>query len=94
MSSNDLKEKPEPPQELQPSLVDALIASKKAQPSGSLLSTFASQTDVANSEGLNQFNLVCPRDGCGSTILLKGVAKWNVKDTVDPVNKCLRSQTI
>lgn len=89
MSSNDLNEKPEPPQELQSRLADALISSsKKTRSSGSLLSTFASQMEVIDFEQLNKFNLSCPRDGCGSTILLKGVAKWDVKETVDPVIKC------
>jgi hypothetical protein len=88
MSNSDPNEKPEPPQELQSRLVDALASSsKKARSSGSLLSTFASHTDVIDTEQLNKFDLLCPRDGCGSTILLKGVAKWDIMDTVDPVNK-------
>lgn len=88
MSTNDSNEKPAPPEELQSRLGAALVSgSRRTRPSGSLLSSFASQTEVLDSEQLNKFNLLCPREGCGSTILLKGVAKWDVKDTVDPVRR-------
>lgn len=87
MSNDGSTEKPALPEELQSRLGAALTsASKRTRAPGSLLSSFADQTDVLDTEKSNKFNLLCPREGCSSTILLKGVAKWDVKDTTDPID--------
>lgn len=88
MSAPAEEEKSQIPQDLQAQILSALSSStsgKRTRPQGSSLASFQSEAEVLNEDELNKYNLLCPRDGCGSLILLKGVAKRVEKDTVEPV---------
>lgn len=69
------------PQSIPPGLLEALsAASKGKRPIGRKLSAFlnglADVSDITPESpyAVNQFDLLCPRDGCGSIILKNGVA--------------------
>jgi hypothetical protein len=64
-------------------LMDALLrsSSSRNRPSGKPLSSFENGLEdvvIATSTGqsLNKFDLLCPRQGCGSVILKREVARW------------------
>lgn len=66
-----------------PGLWDALQrASTRARPQGRLLSAFpGGLQDVSDASG-NKFDLLCPREGCGSIILKSGVASVVERESV------------
>ncbi|KIM43597.1 hypothetical protein M413DRAFT_384450 [Hebeloma cylindrosporum] len=70
-------------QQLPPGVLEALQRRPDVIPSSRLISDYPNglsdllQPDTTT-EGVsvNKFDLLCPRDGCGSKILKKGVGKW------------------
>lgn len=71
------------PQALPPGAWEALQRPSRSGPAPRLLSSFSggavdiiSQGEETGGTALNKFNLICPREGCGSIILTSGVAKW------------------
>lgn len=70
-------------QQMPPGVLEALQRRPDVIPSSRLISDYPNglsdllQPDTAT-EGVlfNKFDLLCPRDGCGSIILKKGVGKW------------------
>lgn len=70
-------------QQIPPGILEALQRRPDVIPSSRLISDYPNglsdllQPDTAT-EGVsvNKFDLLCPRDGCGSIILKKGVGKW------------------
>ncbi|KAF9004608.1 acyl-CoA N-acyltransferase [Cyathus striatus] len=75
-----------------PGLWEALKSSTRNRQSGRLIHSFENgiagvlTDNTGGSE--NKFDLLCPRDGCGSLILKAGVAKWVERASVqmDPTN--------
>ncbi|KAE9394079.1 Mss4-like protein [Gymnopus androsaceus JB14] len=68
-------------------LWEALQASSsKPRPKSHLLSSFpnaiADVSDSTDSETTNQYDLLCPREGCGSVILKKGVARLKERESL------------
>jgi len=70
-------------QQIPPGVLEALRRRPDVIPSSRLISDYPNGlTDLlqpdSNAEGVsvNKFKLLCPRDGCGSIILKKGVGKW------------------
>jgi guanine nucleotide exchange factor len=87
MSALPQDENSQPSQEMQARLFEALASSsRRARPQGSSLATFQNENEVLNENGTNKYDLLCPRDGCGSVILLKGVAKHVTKESVESVS--------
>ncbi len=78
-------------QQIPPGIWEALVqgSSSRSRTVGKLLSSFANGLgDVTSTntsgESVNNFDLLCPRPGCGSLILKKGVAQW-VEMASEPV---------
>ncbi|KAL1740486.1 acyl-CoA N-acyltransferase [Schizophyllum fasciatum] len=77
-------------QQLAPGLFEALQrSSQRSGPRGKLLTAFdGGVADVAEPNPgkpgamVNKFDLLCPRDGCGSIILKKGCAGWTERASV------------
>lgn len=74
---------PSESQMLPPGLLEVLQRPRSNKPASRLYTTFPSGiTDLiqphAQQQGVseNKFDLLCPRNGCGSIILKKGVASW------------------
>ncbi|KAJ3576014.1 hypothetical protein NP233_g702 [Leucocoprinus birnbaumii] len=69
---------------------EALLRSSSSKNTGRLLSSFDSVTSVVTEATpgtmVNKFDLLCPRDGCGSVILKEGVGRWVERgsEQIDP----------
>jgi GNAT superfamily N-acetyltransferase len=79
-------------------LLDALLrsSSSRNRPSGKLLSSFENGLDdvaigTTTGESLNKFDLLCPRQGCGSVILKKEVAQ-QLQRTSEAVGTTMRQK--
>ena len=72
---------------LPPGLWEALqSSSRRSRPTSRLLSSFASIGDVIevdDSGKVNRYDLLCPREGCGSVILKSGVGTLERKESVE-----------
>ncbi|KAI0314425.1 acyl-CoA N-acyltransferase [Amylostereum chailletii] len=79
-----------PPQHITAGLWEALqSSSRKKRPEGKLLSAFTAVNDVAwtdeksgSEKPTNAYDLLCPRDGCGSVVLKKGHATLVERESV------------
>ncbi|KAF5354037.1 hypothetical protein D9756_007183 [Leucocoprinus leucothites] len=71
---------PQPDQQIPEGLWEALLRSSSSKNHGRLLSSFDSVTSVTieatPGTPVNKFDLLCPREGCGSVILKEGVGRW------------------
>lgn len=72
-----------PPPTFEAGLWEALQKSSRTRPTARSLASFPNgvgdvleQTPLDIGSSTNKFDLLCPRDGCGSVILKKGVAAW------------------
>jgi len=57
-------------------------ASSKPRPHPHPLSSFSNGISDITTEDTNKYDLLCPRVGCGSVILRKGVAKLKDRESV------------
>lgn len=78
--SSPVNSTPKTYQQVPEGVWDALLRSSPSGRTGRLLSSFDSivsvTTQTASGSLMNKFDLLCPREGCGSIILKEGVGKW------------------
>ncbi|KIY52199.1 Mss4-like protein, partial [Fistulina hepatica ATCC 64428] len=67
--------------QLTPGLVNALKRPPHNRDAGLTFSSFHGTEEFIDS-GMNKYDLICPREGCGSLILKKGVAKFTERASV------------
>ncbi|KAL0574690.1 hypothetical protein V5O48_007275 [Marasmius crinis-equi] len=77
--------------QIPPGVWEALQSSSRTRPTAKLLKSFENGiSDVTDNEGpSNRYDLLCPRTGCGSIILKKGVGKFVEREEspkIDPSN--------
>lgn len=76
-------------------ILEALARSKDNNRAGRLISDFhhglsdlLELDDARPGTSVNKYDLVCSRDGCGSLVLKKGVAKWVERASVQASKRC------
>lgn len=78
--SSPVNSTPKTYQQVPEGVWDALLRSSPSGRTGRPLSSFDSivsvTTQTASGSLMNKFDLLCPREGCGSIILKEGVGKW------------------
>jgi guanine nucleotide exchange factor len=73
---------PSATQAIPPGVFEALQRAPRSRPEGVMLSTFPNgildvqQESNTAGESTNKYDLLCPREGCGSVLLLKQAAQW------------------